>query len=276
MLRQFSTPQTIKDALNLHRAKAGSLYYAGGTEINRLGSTVDGTGAISLEGLGLDGISRDEHGVHLGAMVTFQKALESEEIPQSLKDALFFMGSFTKRNMATIGGNIALCADDSYLMCTMLALRARLETAGLAEDGTYSEENLPLREYHAHYEQYRGSLILEVIIPPYRRFVASRRFAKTVESHSAVTCSFGSEKTEMGMPVHTRMYAAIKGTGLLRFKETENLIEQQGMVSREEFHHTIQAEIIARDELTGSEAYKRYITEEAFWQMYGKFHEEGV
>ncbi|MFA6776106.1 MAG: FAD binding domain-containing protein [Sphaerochaetaceae bacterium] len=276
MLHQFIAPQTISEALNLHRAKTGSVYYAGGTEINRLGSTVKGKSAIGLQALGLDGISKDEHGVHIGAMVTFQKALESEFVPDVLKTALSFMGSFTKRNMATIGGNVAMCSDDSYIVCTLLALRARLETAQLAEDGSYSEENLPLREYHAHFDQYKESLILEVVVPNFHRFVASRRFSRTIESHSAVTCAFGCECGGKGMVSHSRMYAAIKGTGLIRFKETENLIEQQDHVRRDAFHATLQKEITAIDDVTGGGAYKRYITEEAFWEMYEAFHKEEV
>jgi putative selenate reductase FAD-binding subunit len=115
-----------------------------------------------------------------------------------------------------------------------------------------------------------------VIIPDHSRFVASRRFARTVEGRAAVTCAFGSECTENGVVSHARMYAAIKGTGLVRFKETENLIEQQSQVEREEFHRVLQGEITATDDLTGSAAYKRYITEEALWEMYQKFFKEGA
>lgn len=273
MIRQFYSPKTTEEALLLHRKKANSIYLGGGTEINRLDSSVDASSVISLQKLGLDAISHDEHGLHIGAMVTFTKALENESVPAWLKEALRFMGSETKRNMATIGGNIALSSDDSYLLCTLLASRCRITTASLEEDGTYGEENLPLREYEAFHDQYANCLILEINLPDRERFVASRRFARTVESHSAVVCAFGSEKGQL--PQHVRMYAALKGSSIERFKESENLLEA-GSATREDFHASLEKECNAVDDFTGSAAYKRYLAEEALWEMYQESLKEGV
>jgi CO/xanthine dehydrogenase FAD-binding subunit len=43
--------------------------------------------------------------------------------------------------MATIGGNIALGRDDSYLMPALLAAKVRLLTAGLTEEGSIPRTN---------------------------------------------------------------------------------------------------------------------------------------
>lgn len=273
MIRQFLRPKSVKEALEMQRSKAKSVYLAGGTEIDRLDSSIQPSVVISLQDLKLDAITEDEHGIHIGSMVTFAKALESDLVPDFLKEALRFMGSATKRNMATIGGNVALSSDDSYLMPTLLAARCRLSTAAMQEDGSYGTENLPIREYDAYHEQYFRCLILDVVIPPRVRFVQSRRYARTVESHSALTCAFGSERNGQGIAEHVRMYAALKGSGIERFKETENLLEQ-GKVERESFHSILKTECVTKSDVTGSADYKSYLAEEAMWEMYGQFLKE--
>jgi len=273
VITQFYRPKTVKEALLIHKEKPVCVYLAGGTEINRLNSTIEAKAVISLQDLKLNDISVDEHGLHLGSMVTFTQALESPLVPDFLKDALLFCGSKTKRNMATIGGNVALCSDDSYLMCTLLASRARVVTRSMAEDCRITEENLPLREYHAYYEHYQNVLLVALEIPDYHRYVFSRRFAKTMESHSSVVCAFGCEDETIRRCSEVRMYAAVKGTGVQRFKKTENALEQ-GPVDRVEFHKILESEIQATDDLSGSAAYKRYLVEEALYQMYEQYRKE--
>lgn len=275
MVSRYVRAHSIEEALRLHREEAGSVFLAGGTEIGRLGSSVDAKSVISLRDLPLHRMEADERGVRIGAMVSFSEALESPLSPPFLREALRFMGSATKRNMATVGGNVALSSDSSYLMCSLLAARARVTTAFLSEEGTYGEENLPLREYSAYHGQYANSLVLEIVLPPLKRFVASARFSRTVESQSSVVCSFGSERGRGSLCDHVRMYAALKGSGILRFKATENLLEQ-GSVTREEFQSMLSGECPCVSDITGSAQYKSYIVVEALWQMYRRFLKEDV
>ena len=105
-----------------------SAFLAGGTEDNRLNSSVDAANLISIGRIPeLDGISKDGECIRIGAMSTFQEILDNKLVPEYLKDACRFMGSRTKRNMATIGGNIALRRTDSYLYPTLLASHAMLD-----------------------------------------------------------------------------------------------------------------------------------------------------
>ena len=115
----------------LKQKTKNSAFLAGGTEINRLGSTVQARKLISIGRIGeLDGISDADNAVKIGAMCTFQDIIDSSLVPDYLKEACRFMGSRTKRNMATIGGNIALRRTDSYLYATLIACGAKLELLG--------------------------------------------------------------------------------------------------------------------------------------------------
>ena len=115
MIQEFLIAKDTEDALKLKRNNPKSVFYAGGTEINRLNSTVDAKTAISLANLGLGSIADEGGSIRIGSMVTFQNLVDSALVPQWLKDAALYCGSFTKRNMATIGGNLAMLSDHSYL-----------------------------------------------------------------------------------------------------------------------------------------------------------------
>jgi putative selenate reductase FAD-binding subunit len=276
MIQEFLIANTSEEALELKRKHEGSVFYAGGTEINRLGSTVQAKTAISLAKLNLGTITEDESSIRIGSMVTFQQLLESPMVPQWLKDAAFFCGSFPKRNMATIGGNLSLSRDDSYLAPALLASRSRLCTASLTEKGAYCEDNIPIREYHAYHAQFKGTLLLAIIIPKAPRFVGTLRFANTVESHAAVTIGFGASIDGEGVIDHVRLYAAVKGSPLQRLSAVENSIENGELTTPVDVQHAIAHDLEAKDDFSGSSKYKRYIASEAFAQLFTKFLAGGV
>ena len=161
MVKQLIIAKTAEEAVSLKGQR--SAFLAGGTEINRLGTSCD---ASRLIGIGrvptLDGINEytdAEKGtryIRIGAMSTFQDIIESPLTPAYLKEACRFMGSRTKRNMATIGGNIALRRTDSYLYATLLASHAKLDM--MCKDGAVIRKCT--RAYLEDYKTYSDMLIV--------------------------------------------------------------------------------------------------------------------
>ncbi|WP_320130616.1 FAD binding domain-containing protein [uncultured Sphaerochaeta sp.] len=276
MIQEFLIADDIKNALALKRNNPRSIFYAGGTEINRLDSTIEAKTAISLVKLKLNTITEDGSTIHIGSMVTFQQLLDSPLVPQWLKDAAIFCGSFPKRNMATIGGNLALGRDDSYLAPVLLASRCRLCTASLTENGNYCEDNVPIREYHAYHNQFKGTLLIAFIISKAPRFIGTLRFSNTVESHAAVTVGFGASVDGEGVIDHVRMYAAVKGSGIQRLSSIENAIENGELTTETDVQLAIVGVVEAKDDFFGSSAYKRYIASESLAKLYAKFLEGGT
>ncbi|NBK21010.1 MAG: molybdopterin dehydrogenase [Spirochaetia bacterium] len=276
MIQDFLIAKDTEDALKLRRNNPKSVFYAGGTEINRLNSTIAAKTAISLANLGLDAIGDEGNSIRIGSMVTFQQLVDSPLVPQWLKDAALFCGSFTKRNMATIGGNLALCSDHSYLAPALLASRARVLTANLTEELSYNEDNIPIREYHAYHPQFSGTLLLGLLISKDSRFVGSLRFANTVQSQAAVTVGFGATKNGEGVIDHVRVYVAVKGIGLQRLSAVENAIENGELITKQDVQLSAGHAIEAKDDSTGSSAYKRYIASEGIAQLFSDFISGGA
>jgi len=202
-------------------------------------------------------------------MANFTQILEDKLVPSYLKEAIRFCGSFTKRNMATIGGNIAIMRDDSYLIATLLAAKARVHIGDISVDGEYSVENIPLREYHEFNDHFKGSLILGVELNRPKRIVFSQRFARTVQSPAAITVSFGAA-IEEGALTDVRIFAAIKGTGIIRLKKVEEGIADRQFIDPDDVATVVNSEIAFVDDFTGSAGYKHYIVGSSVANMYKK------
>lgn len=186
-----TTPEEAFKAFN-----ASASYMAGGTEVNRLGSSVEGETLISIRRIpALKTVEAADGRIRIGACCTFQELEDNELIPDYLKEALLFMASRTRRNMATIGGNIALCRDDSFLIPTLTAAGAELEllseegisivTLGdyisSAASGCSSEEPAAVP---------RTALITRILLPA-EAVVVSKRHANTAHSHARLTVALG-------------------------------------------------------------------------------------
>jgi putative selenate reductase FAD-binding subunit len=267
MINNYKIVKDVKEALTYKKDNPKSAFYAGGTEINRLRSAVKVEDAISLEGLGLDKIEEVKEGVKIGACVTLQQLVDSPLIPSYLKDSAMYCASRIVRDMATIGGNLALGADDSYLMPTLLAAKARLLTNGLTEKGVFTEDNIPIREYHMYHKEFSSTLLVAIVLPNEERVVLSKRFAKTAHASSCSTVAFGAKKDGNQLD-EVRIFAAIKGSGIQRFKDTENAIETDSFSSPEDVEFSIRTATVAEDDYTATGEYKRYITGNAVAEMY--------
>ncbi len=276
MIQEFLIATDTEDALRLKRNKVKSVWYAGGTEINRLNSTVDAKCAISLAKLGLDTITDEGSFLRIGSMVTLQQLVASPLVPRWLKEAALTCGSFTRRNMATIGGNLALMSDHSYLAPALLASRCRLLTANLTEGGAYSEDNIPIREYHTYHHQFSGTLLLAVSLSKDLRFVGSRRYATSVQNRSAVHVGFGATLDSEQVIDHVRVFAAVHGSGVQRLSGVENAIENGELTTREDVQLAVQHAVTAVDDSIGSAEYKRYIASEGIGQLFAEFLKGGV
>mgnify|MGYP004444809267 FL=1 len=172
-------------------------YLAGGTELNRLGSFVEPQLIIPLTDYKvLKGISfansrfsasDQDKGtyVRIGSLTTFQELIESSIVPSYLKEAASFMSSLQRRNMATIGGNVALHRDDSYLCPTLMACDAKIEILGSeGKKFRITVCDFILSDDSDNY------LILAIYVPV-KATVLSKRYANTASSHGAITFALG-------------------------------------------------------------------------------------
>ncbi|MBN2861377.1 MAG: FAD binding domain-containing protein [Sphaerochaetaceae bacterium] len=270
MISEFVRGESIRQVLTtLQRGKNSSGVIAGGTEIMRLGSRADYTNLVSLQNLGLDTIKKVNGVVHIGAMTTFTTIRHSEVVPSYLREAAGFCASFAKANMATIGGNVANLRDDSYLLPTLIAAKARLIIADISVDGTYNEENIPLREYHEFMDHFSDSLILAVELNRKDRVVLNQRFSRTAHGNAAITLAFGAQ-IEEGTLKEVRIAAAVKGTGIIRLKGVEEGIMDGQFLEPEDAAMMVGSEVAFTSDVTGSASYKKYLLSSSVADLYRK------
>ena len=148
MERNVIIASTLEEAVGCKTPDAA--FYAGGTEIGRLGSPVDAKTLILLKkipelyGIRVTGDPETENPsgswLRIGAMCSFQEILDCDAAPAWLKTAVRYLASLPRRFKATVGGNIASWRSDSYLIPTLLAAGAKLEIAGM-EGGEDPDKN---------------------------------------------------------------------------------------------------------------------------------------
>ena len=248
MDRELMTVSSVQEALE--RKDSCSAFFAGGTEICRLNSSVSAGRLILLpKDPSLTSVSTEQGRVRIGALVTFTGALKEQAVPDYLKEALHFCGSFQKRNMATVGGNIAAWRCDSYLIPTLLAAGAELELA--SKDGQCV---MTLADYAKERANLQDALITAVLVPA-AADVLSKRYANTVESHAYLTIAMGREGDQY------RIGLAVKGSGIFMPDILSWSITWK------------QADV--KDDIYGSEAYKKYLTGVTLDDMYEKLSGEG-
>jgi putative selenate reductase FAD-binding subunit len=257
-VRRFSKLEQLLQARRDSRDH--TLFLAGGTEINRLGGTGVKEQAIclSLEGLGLDRIEKMADGVHIGAVVNLQQLIDSSDVPTYLKVAANFAGSRTLRNMATVGGNIGAYREDSYLVPTLIAAKARIITAEMNEDGGIEQENVPIREFIENFEEFKNCCITGIILNKKGRCVMSKRFSRTKQRKPDVTVAFGCNCSG-GVFSDVRTAAAASGIGITRLTEVDKGIEDGSLNGENDFLELVKRVFHPSDDITGSTEYKQYL-----------------
>lgn len=239
-------------------------YIAGGTEVNRLGSDIADKAdlLISLKKCGaLKGIAADAGHVTIGSMCTFQQIVESEAVPEYLKEAALFMASRTKRNMATIGGNIAACRSDSYLIPALHAAGAVIELSRKSGESVKTG----IAEYLDHKDEHTNDLIISVTVPADIRLV-SKRYANTAQSHAVLTMSAAVRDDGL------HMAGAVKNVGILHFCDLEKAFTDDPGISEDAIIEMVRTctGLETSDDMFGSDAYKRYLIGVTAFGLHGK------
>lgn len=222
-------PQSAAEAVQLRYASPDTTaYLAGGTDDLRLGGAAEGKELIDINALGFNTIEEKDGKLYIGAQVTLQQLVDSDLIPAFIKEAAKFCASFAKRNAATVGGNLALRRDDSYLAAALCAADAKL--IALSAKGEKEEKV---------YDYLKGSCkcLLEYIVIDKNREGWVKRFGNTSSSHAALIAAVSGD-----------IYAlTVKGSGLA-CGNTPDLYETMEFC----------------DDLTGSAEYKKYLAKTVF------------
>ncbi len=259
MFHEFHVPATAAEAVELRRRHPASLYLAGGAEVNSRGGHVrcapgvQVDRVISLARLPLDGVHATGYGVSLGAGTVIQELIENPQVPPLLARAAGQFANRNIRNVATLGGNLAINRSCSNLIPSLLALEARLTVLGA--DG---EKVVPIEEYVAGHDP--AHLILSVGIPQNRleAFWATRKHSRTVNDLSIVSVAVVHEGRRDSLK---RVAVAVGGVAptAIRLHDLEGRLEGHPLPDRETIEGLVKRQIQPIDDVRGSAPYKRQV-----------------
>ena len=149
MITAYHRPQTLDEALTL-LSQPNTLPLGGGTLLSK--PTTDSVQVVDLQLLGLDALNKKGKDLDLGATLTLQALLESEDCPETLKTAIKLEAPLNIRNTATVAGTLFACDGRSTFATALLAMDAKITLNSLpkTDDGLSSSvlglgEFLPLR-----------------------------------------------------------------------------------------------------------------------------------
>ena len=224
-------PKTALEAVELRKDNADTaVYLAGGTDDLRLGGAAEGKDLIDVNGLDekYDTITEKDGKVWIGSRCTLQQVVESELVPAFIREAAGFCASFARRNSATIGGNVALRRQDSYMAAALTAADAVLDTVT-----PHGEERKPIGEYL----QCTCKRFIRYIVVDKDRTGWVKRFGNTSASHATLIAAESNG-----------IYAlSVSGTPFT-YGSTADLAKDMTFVG----------------DVTGSAEYKKYLAETVF------------
>lgn len=222
-------PQTPLEAVRLRKEnEETAVYLAGGTDDLRLGGSAEGKDLIDLNALGMDKLEVRGNELVIGARCTLQDLTESELVPDFIREAAHFCSSQARRNAATVGGNLGLRRDDSYLAAVLTAAEAKLDCMT-----PHGEKEKQIGEYlHSECK----ALIMSIRIAKDRTGWV-KRFGNTAASHAAVIAAQSGDV--FALSVH--------GSGLA-YGDSPEITES----------------LTYADDLTGGADYKKYLAKTAF------------
>ena len=222
-------PATPQEAVNLRKQYADTaVYLAGGTDDLRLGGAAEGKDLIDITGFDFNTITERDGKVFIGALCTLQDVVESDIVPDFIRDAAKLCASFERRNSATVGGNLGLRRQDSYLAAALTAAEATLKSVT-----PHGPEDKAIGEYLTSDCK---RLITYVVVEKNRKG-SVKRFGNTSASHAALIAA-ESEGT----------YALSVSGSPFAYGKTPYFAK--------EMTFTV--------DLTGSAAYKKYLAETVF------------
>jgi len=147
MITTYHRPETLDEALKL-LTQPDAVPLGGGTLLSQ--GKHDPVQAVDLQLLGLDSLRANGNTLELGATLTLQAFLESEQSSELMKTALKNEAPLNVRNSATVAGTLVSCDGRSAFVTSLLALDAKIEQKALENNKVVSHlsnigDFLPLR-----------------------------------------------------------------------------------------------------------------------------------
>lgn len=259
MVKTYTRPASLAEAIELKAEDPASRYLAGGTFLLAGDRREKPEAVIDVGPLLPSGVERSGTTLRIGAGITFQGLADSPSIPPVLRAAALQMANRNVRNRATLGGNLGAGKTCASLVAPLLALDARVSLAIAASAGAsgdtrgLNEGEVPLSDWLASPE----GLVLSVRLAqdPLRR-AATGRWARVACDLSVLTVAVAFT-LRSGAPSDLRVVFGGLGPRARRFPEIESLLEGRPLPAKGEIEALAAPHLHPVDDHRGSAAFKR-------------------
>lgn len=253
-MTEFLRPASIEEAVAAG-TKSGGVYLAGGVSVNggpRGTGEEDGASRVlvSLQDLGLEGVSVSSGSIAIGAMTSLQDILDNPQIPQVLKAAASMTGSKTLRNMITLGGEVGGQDPRSCVIPVLMALDARVICAGASGTREYG-----VAEYSSGEDRdlITGFSMAVPVVP-----CAVRSVSRTSHSSKSLVCA-AAALFDRGVVSEARIVAADGVSPPTRLTDLEDGLTGKALPAIEEIEGMCRGVFGPAADIHASAAYKRYL-----------------
>jgi CO/xanthine dehydrogenase FAD-binding subunit len=154
-------PASLKEALEIKK-NTKAIPYAGGTDL--MVENKQSVSYLFLNGLKeLQQIREDENTIFIGSGVTFAQALESDQIPLLMKEAVSKIAAPAIRNTGTFGGNIGNGSAKADSVLILFVCNAKLRLASTAGERIVDIKNF--YKGRKKLDLHPDELIIEILLP---------------------------------------------------------------------------------------------------------------
>ena len=205
---------------------------------------------IGIEQLKLNQISQTRGQLSIGAGVTVQELIDSDNIPDQLTTAARHFINRNIRNVATIGGNIASNNSTANLIPILVALDAELKIGA-------SAASVPVYEYITH--EMTG-LIEDIIISSesLSKKYGLRKFSRAANDVSIITAAVTFNlQNELLSDVRVAVGGVDKH--VVRLRELENKLDGNKLIDPEEIEEMVKNLVAPVKDIRGGIRYKKYM-----------------
>jgi putative selenate reductase FAD-binding subunit len=246
MIVEIRRPKTVRDAVR-EKTAPGAAYLGGGTWLNAR-RTEESVILVSLENLGLDGISLTGDRCGIGAAATFQQIAENPGVPRGVRDAVLLTASRTLRNMVTLGGELGLSPADSALIPVLMALDASVFLA---------DRKKPVSMWEL--ERQRGNvLILSASVAASLRRCRLKAISRTAHAPRSLVVAASGVAAGQGLR-DIRIVVSDCAGQCVRLEELEKELEGAALPEAPLLEKRVAGLFTPRAEIHASAGYKRYI-----------------
>lgn len=261
-------PTSVEEAVSQLQNDTSAVLIGGGTAlINNMRSGRQSCGTwVSIDKLGLDQISCQKDGLHIGTAVTMTQIVQSpflKQVPYNLlREAICNVASWQIRNVATLGGCIASGIPGTDPLCALFALDAEIEWYDAHGAHRMPLENLANREKQEMLM--REGVLTQIILPQpaadeylcrFRRAAVRKAFSWPLVNFAALF------QISAGNVRYCRIAVGGMARGTMLLSRTMETMAGRRLANLcfEEIAAAYASEVHPVDSLQGSAAYKRLV-----------------